>query len=279
MRYIPIHDLELPEGWQEKAGRLSEDLRNASDDRERAEIMEKNPIWRELFVPMSRLSHGKCWYSEARDVMSDRDIDHFRPKNEAKNYDGIPRASTEGYWWLAYDYENYRFSSTYSNQRRRDKFVDEHKVGGKWCYFPLFEGSIVAATKRSRRDEDIMLLDPCDKDDPVLLTFDSTGVPIPNAGAVLNDKEKLRVKTSVTLYHLDHEPLREEREKVWDLCQRLINEMRNLAIQDDLGITDRATIKNLRDRIREMGKKEAELSAVAMACCEHNGLASLTEAR
>lgn len=279
MRYIPIHDLELPDGWQEKADRLNEDLKNATDDRERAEIMEKNPIWRDLFVPMSKLSYGKCWYSEARDLMSDRDIDHFRPKNEARNYDGIPRASTEGYWWLAYDYENYRFSSTYSNQRRRDKFVDEHKVGGKWCYFPLFEGSIVATTKRSRRDEDIMLLDPCDEDDPGLLTFDNRGDAIPDKDAVLNEKEKLRVKTSITLYHLDHEPLREEREKVWDLCQRLINQMRNLANEDDQSISDRQSIRNLKNQIRDLGRKDAELSSVAIACCVHNGLAFLTESR
>jgi hypothetical protein len=132
MRYINIKDIELPDGWEDRAKILHDRLVSAENAIERAEILEENPIWQELFIPLQNLSFGKCWYSEARDVMSDKDVDHFRPKNEARDLDGAVR---DGYWWLAYDWENYRFSSIYSNRRRKDKFDVEKEAGGKWSYF------------------------------------------------------------------------------------------------------------------------------------------------
>lgn len=279
MRYININDLELSDDWLAKAEELTQDLRDAISEEARKEIIDKKQIWRDLFIPLSKLSNGKCWYSEAKDVMSDRDVDHFRPKNEAKNIDDIPRANEDGYWWLAYDWENYRFSSMYSNQKRYDKFDRAKGIRGKSSFFPLFEHSPVAISKVRCADEDIMLLDPCDEDDPGLLTFDKSGTAIPNAGAIHNAKERRRVMASIRLYHLDHEPLREEREKVWDRCQRSINEIREISIQDDISISDKARISFLKSEIRKMVEKSEELSAVAISCCEDNGLNYLTGAR
>lgn len=280
MRYINIDDLELPIDWGAKVDKLNEDLRNAATHEERVNIIENNPVWQDLFIPLSNLSKGKCWYSEALEVMSDRDVDHFRPKNKAKNINNIPRADEDGYWWLAYDYENYRFSSQYSNQRRKHKLDKTKETGGKGIYFPLFAGSPVAKTKPSCFDEHIMLLDPCDEDDPSLLTFNSKGEAIANANAVLDPNERIRVETSIKLYNLDQGTLIELRERVWDSCQRLIDEIRKIT-SDIQGVSGfgRARIKFLKDEIRKMTKKDIELSAVAIACCEENGLHILTEPR
>lgn len=269
MRYIDITKLEIPDGWVDKAKALSVKLAEAKDDEERSEIFKKNPIWQELFIPLQELSKGKCWYSEAKDVMSDRDVDHFRPKNEAKNLDDITR---EGYWWLAYDYENYRFSSMYSNQKRYDKFDKAKEVGGKSSYFPLFPDSFVASTKNRIVDEDIMLLDPIDEDDPCLLTFDDAGVAIPNTAA---PKDIERVKVSIRLYHLDHTPLQEERQKVWNKCQRFINELQKINHSSDMSISEKSRVKFLKQEIKNMTKNEEELSAVAIACIEYNKLARM----
>jgi hypothetical protein len=280
MRHININDLILPANWVDKANKLNIDLGNAATQEERAKIFENNPIWQELFIPLSNLSRGKCWYSEALEVMSDRDVDHFRPKNEAKNINEIHRADEDGYWWLAYDYENYRFSSQYSNQRRKHKFDKKKETGGKGVYFPLFAGSPVAKNKPTCFDEHIMLLDPCDEDDPPLLTFNSKGEAIPNASAVLDPNEGIRVEISVKLYNLDQATLVELRERVWDSCQRLIDEMRKIT-SDIHGVSafGRARVKFLKDEVRKMTKKDIELSAVAISCCEENGLHILTEAR
>lgn len=280
MRYIDLRNLQIPEGWLDRAQAIKEQLVGAATHKERSEIMEKNPIWKDLFVPLSKLSNGKCWYSETLEVMSDKDIDHFRPKNEAKNVDNIARADEDGYWWLAYDYENFRFSSQYCNQRRKDKFNPEKETKGKGVFFPLFEESVVAKSKVRCQDEEIMLLDPCDQNDPPLLTFDSMGKAIPNAAAILDPRDRRRVETSIDIYHLDHGPLEELRKEVWDFCQRMIDEIRGIT-NDPEGMSNfgRCRINFLKDEIRNQTSRNKELSAVAIACCEENGLHALTERR
>lgn len=275
-----MKDIELPEGWIEKATVLNAQLMNTKDNQERKHVIDTNPIWKELFIPLSKLSNGKCWYSESLNVMSDKDIDHFRPKLEAKNIDGIIRKDEEGYWWLAFDYENYRFSSQYSNQLRRDKFNPDKETGGKWVYFPLFEDSIVAKSKVKCQDEEIMLLDPCDENDPPLLTFDSKGKAIPNIVAILESRERVRVETSIKLYHLDHRPLEELRERQWGHCQRMIDEMRTISNNPDgVSAFGRGRVKFLKNEIKRLTSKNEELSAVAIACCEQNALHIFAERR
>lgn len=272
MRYIDIKQLKVPAAWLKQAKKLSQDLAKAKSDAERSKILEDNPIWQDLFVPLSKLSNGKCWYSEAKDIMSDRDIDHFRPKNEARNLDGKVR---EGYWWLAYDWENYRFASIYSNRRRQDKFDKAKEPGGKWAYFPLFNGSPVAKTKSRLEDEDIILLDPADEDDACLITFDESGEAVPNTSSA---REIERVKASIKLYHLDHTPLKDARMGVWNKCQRHINEIEKIKSQDDISISDRARMKFLKEEIKRMIHSDEELSATAIACVEHNKLSRILRA-
>ena len=280
MRYIDLSKIELPKGWLDKAKKLNQLLTEADSEKARDTIIDKNQIWRELFIPLHNLSNGKCWYSEALGVMSDRDIDHFRPKSKAKNIDGIPRRDEDGYWWLCYDYENYRFSSQYSNEPRKDKFIVDKGTGGKWHYFPLFEDSTVAKTKMRCKDEEIMLLDPCDEDDPYLLTFDSKGKAIPNSAAILNANDKRRVLASIKLYNLDHTPLEELRERTWAFCQRMIDEIRSISSNTEpLSISDSNRVKFLKNEIRRAMNKSEPLSAVAIACCEENGLSILAERR
>lgn len=278
MRYIDISKLELPEGWMEKAKALTKSLEAAGSKEARDKVLDENPIWQELVVPLSKLSSGKCWYSEAKELMSDRDVDHFRPKNEARGLPkkvatGIDTKKRDGYWWLAYDWENYRFSSIYCNRRRLDKFKSVEKTGGKWSYFPLFQGSIVAKVKGRLKDEDIVLLDPTNEHDPDLITFDSSGDVIPNTN---NPQEIVRVKVSENIYHLDHTPLKEERVKVWNKCERHIKEIDKIKSQKTLSTTDRARLDFLKTELKSMTLREEELSAVAIACCENYKLSYLT---
>ena len=63
------------------------------------------------------------------------------------------------------------------------------------------------------RYEDAQLLDPIDKDDPVLLSYNVEGRAIP--AALLTDAwEKARVKYSVERYNLDFPPLMDKRNAV-----------------------------------------------------------------
>lgn len=62
MRYINVQDIQLPDGWEEKARKLLDELIKANS-LERKKIIRKNAaIWREVKEALSTLSHGKCWY-------------------------------------------------------------------------------------------------------------------------------------------------------------------------------------------------------------------------
>ena len=52
------------------------------------------------------MSYGKCWYSESLDPQSFFDVDHYRPKLEARRSDDV---TDPGYAWLAFS-ENFRLS-------------------------------------------------------------------------------------------------------------------------------------------------------------------------
>src|SRR5882724_7294129 len=104
MRYVDIDELDVPDGWQTRADQALSDLRNeiaAAEASARAQGKDANgiaearkkaitegtekptreKIWRDLTEPLKRLSDGKCWYSESRNPASDKNVDHFRPKN------------------------------------------------------------------------------------------------------------------------------------------------------------------------------------------------------
>ena len=279
MRYINLSIIDLPDDWHDRVENLNIQLNACSNHSERCTCIDDNELWRELFNELSALGFNKCWYSEARDTMSDRDIDHFRPKKESKNLPHIPRGDEEGYWFLAFDVDNFRFSSVYSNQRRKDKFDKDKATGGKGVFFPLFQDSHVAKSKNRCVDEEIMLLDPCDMDDVNLLTFDNTGAAIPNENALNEERDRERVETSVKLYNLDHSSLVELRAQIWDKCQRFIDEIRKITTEADLGQSARNRIRFLKDEVRKMVHIQEEVSSVAIACCEANGLQILAERR
>jgi hypothetical protein len=56
-----------------------------------------NQIWTLLRPPFERLSHNKCWFSEAYTSVSDFQVEHFRPKKAVhliKNKDAYPEKRT-----------------------------------------------------------------------------------------------------------------------------------------------------------------------------------------
>ena len=124
---------------------------------------------------LSGMSHGKCWYSEAREAVSRYQVDHFRPhgrvKQAAKNY-------CEGYSWLAFDIENFRLAGMLCNTVNREH--SEASVGkGDW--FPLADPSARACFhNRDTGKETPILLDPADPDDPYKLWFNEDGNVTPD---------------------------------------------------------------------------------------------------
>lgn len=272
MRSISIENLEvmLPDGWLERAATLRLELEDKTPE-ERSTIFKNHPIWQDLLVPLKRLSNNKCWYSEAQEVMSDMDVDHFRPKNEAIGFDvNGEKNSRDGYWWLAYDWKNYRLSSIYSNRLRKDKHTEEDISYGKGAFFPLRHGCIPATCQDNLDDEVFYLLDPINSNDSNLLFFNDEGKAIPS---VLEEDEPWnyqRAKVTIDIYHLNHTPLKDARQVVWNLCQRKVDELKAINRKAYRSARDEERILRIREELSELINKDSEFSAVALACIEKN---------
>jgi 5-methylcytosine-specific restriction endonuclease McrA len=101
MRWVDIDQLDLPDGWQQRSDQALSELRNEVNNAElEAQRTGENvqaarkkaisngldkstrkKIWRDLAPDLAKLQEGKCWYSESKNSGSDKDVDHFRPKN------------------------------------------------------------------------------------------------------------------------------------------------------------------------------------------------------
>ena len=90
------------DAWLAKSAQLVAALAalDAEDERnERNALIDANSAhWGVLKEWLLALSAGKCWFSEVRELYSHYDVEHFRPKKEAKALDASLR---DGYWWLA----------------------------------------------------------------------------------------------------------------------------------------------------------------------------------
>ncbi|MEW5786408.1 MAG: hypothetical protein AB1899_01000 [Pseudomonadota bacterium] len=208
--------------------------------------------WGELKEWLLALSAGKCWFAEVRELYSHYDVEHFRPKKEAKALDGSER---DGYWWLAFDYMNFRACGNVGNRKK-----------GGW--FPLKDGSLCSTyADPCEESEARYLLDPIDDDDVSLLAFDEEGKVIPMPGA--SEWEQARVKETVKCLKLnEHVPLAEARRKVWQEVDGLIDEFYAAKTRCKGGNNPAAKEKlsNVRVRLREKIDRTAELSAVARWC-------------
>lgn len=259
-------DADLPPGirwsqsdwdaWLAESQRLVEELARldaAGQITERNRLIDDNSAhWSKLKPWLQALSDGKCWFSEVRELYSHYDVEHFRPKKEAKELDSTKR---DGYWWMAFDYMNFRLCCNVGNRKK-----------GGW--FPLQTGSRCSTFAcQCEEEETAYLLDPIDIEDVKLLAFDEEGKVIARPDA--SDWEARRVEVTAERLKLNEHPaLPEERRKVWSSVSCLINVyQRNIARCRGGG--NEAAKQKAREAARqvyEMTRPTAELSAVAKWC-------------
>jgi uncharacterized protein (TIGR02646 family) len=242
--------------WLEKSAQLVAEMAalHAADMRdERNKLIEHNSAhWGALKQWMLALSGGKCWFSEVRDLFSHYDVEHFRPKKEAKSLDGTKR---DGYWWLAFDHMNLRVCGNVGNRQK-----------GGW--FPLQQGSLCSTfDARCEESEARHLLDPIDDDDVSLIAFDEEGKLIPMPGS--SHWEEERVCETVKRMKLnEHVPLAEARRRVWQKVDALIEDFLVAKAMCSSGKNPaaKAKLREIRAKARELTDRSAELSSVARWC-------------
>lgn len=105
-------------------------------------------IWMKSKEDLRNLFGSKCAYCESQiDGSSFGVVDHFRPKSSSVDLDG---KQSDGYWWLAYDWNNLYLSCEVCNRHKRNKFPVEGKR---------------AENYQSLSSERYLLVDPCNKED------------------------------------------------------------------------------------------------------------------
>jgi hypothetical protein len=235
------------EEWLDRAKALTNELKAAPDRLARNEIIDRNAkVWGEIKPWLEKFSHGKCWFSEARDTFSHWHVEHFRPKKEAKE------PNRDGYWWRAFDHLNYRLCGSVGNTK-------------KGSYFPLGAGSIAAQGPEDEcKDEAYVLIDPTVKRDVVLLTFADGGIAVPV------DAEgwgRVRALVSIKRYNLDFPPLLRARAEIWNQCRIDVDEADGLmALQRTRFSPAREeAIRRIVDRLTNRTRPDAQFSSVARA--------------
>jgi hypothetical protein len=204
MRYINNRYLRLPEGWPDRANAAKQavEAANSINSRKKA-ITQNSSVWSALKDSLAGLSNDKCWYCEIKQERSDNAVDHFRPKNRVADTDPVH----EGYWWLAFEHSNFRYSCTFCNSLRKNPATGETE--GKGDKFPLLPDTFRAKSPGEERYENPILLDPCVLKDTLLLDFRADGEPC--AKYPDHPIKKLRAEESIKFYHLDHPGLIERR--------------------------------------------------------------------
>ncbi|MBS1862147.1 MAG: hypothetical protein JSS68_10595 [Actinobacteria bacterium] len=262
MRYIDL-DLvlqELPEGWSSEATAAFAEIQAISDPSERSVAINKHrAVWANLKAHLMHASFGKCWYCEANEKRSPGAVDHFRPK------DGVEEDEDHGgYWWLAFDPSNFRFSCYFCNTfGSKTRSVP----GGKRTHFPLVdEGARISSPEADLDEERALLLDPVVPSDPGLLWFDLDGRAAPMPDLDPNGLSYLRAAKSVEIYNLNEARVKDARMELSTAVSEAVAEAdgywKKVETKDPTAHT--AFEKTVR-RLRRLVDREAEFSAAARA--------------
>lgn len=274
MRYIKQNDLmgSISDAWSENAIAALESLKNTPIE-DRSDLINKNyTIWSELKTAMAALSHQKCWYSEKRIAVSELEVDHFRPKSRVT---GVT-PTHKGYWWLAFDWRNFRLAYSLINKRRTDS--REGDVQGKGCYFPLVDETarVSDVAPASVAGERPKLIDPCVASDILLLDYAvEDGKVVERYKAEEDVTRSERAKVSVELFHLNEGTLIRDRHELFVAISYSVRRIEQLESdrQASGALTDKQSVEfdNLINQIADRINASAPFSAFARACLRQNG--------
>lgn len=244
MRYVPFDRLPSDE-WLEKSKDLLEELKKLSDYDSRIELINCNrDHWNDVKKILMEISHDKCWYTESKNDASYMEVEHFRPKGKSKDGDH------DGYWWLAFEWENYRLAASMPNRK-------------KGSYFPLRDGSSrVCHCDECIDSEENCLLDPIKPEDCNLITFNEIGEVIPSND---NAYDIHRVTLSKERYGLNDGVLSRNRRIYWENCKREIYRLQKYLSLNRTQET-KNKISSILVEIKKMIHASSEYSSVSMAC-------------
>lgn len=261
MKYIPLHEINKAalSTWTTKSSELLDQMKSEQCPKKRKAIIHRNKAhWREIILLefLNNLSNGKCWYTEARFSAEYPHLEHFRPKSYARQQNGA--ICHDGYWWLAFDIDNYRLSKPMPNTR-------------KGTFFPLRDHAMaVCKPGIGLTRESPMFLDPSNEDDAALLSFNALGEPEPciDPPVDLDDWDKLRVEFSIERYGLNNRDLCNQRKSLWVSISSMFDEFATFALKakKECCMESAGRAKQIRAELRKFLDPKHEFTALIRDC-------------
>lgn len=190
---------------------FTEKLLDKSDwDSKKTYIENGSDRWGKLKDWLAALSHDKCWFCESKSNRAPMDVEHFRPKlgvtiNRVDLEFSIPHPLAgekhPGYWWLTYEWSNYRLSCQRCNRPETDDATNI--VHGKHNDFCLVNETYRCIDPNDNLSlEEPMLLDPIIASDCQLLAHTTDGEVKPST-LVPTDINYLRAEYTIHILGLN----------------------------------------------------------------------------
>lgn len=239
------------------AARAQAELESKPQADRKAFIKKRAHVWRAFAKHLAKMSYGKCWYSESSDPQSFFDVDHFRPKKAAKRSDAL---EDDGYPWLAFSIENFRYAAGRSNRQSTDEAAEQTVGKGSW--FPLLDGSPCASwDDRCLDKEQPVLLDPKVRGDVALIDINADDGRVVASKTCLGDAKQLRAIKSIELYGLNLGNLISARKRV---MREVEDHYKNLMDIVRTG-ADMAAVDRLQEQMRRATASSAPYARAARA--------------
>lgn len=214
--YIPLPP-NLPIRWDKVYTRRSAVLGLLASHEIRSAYLKKHPSWNQLKRWLSTISGQKCWYCEAKSPRAPFDVDHFRPKLGI-TADRVKLVGHAGYYWLAYEWSNFRLSCQRCNRPEKD---DHGTLCGKANEFPIQdEAQRCANAIAPISAESSRLLDPCCESDCALLVHAIDGEVKPAVGEGNWDYQRARYTIDLLGFNAGSVP--EDKRGRWQTLATLI---------------------------------------------------------
>ena len=207
----------LPPKWAKiRAGRITKIGAFATHDL-RSTYIKKHGSWGLLKKWLADASGHKCWYCEAKSARAPFDVDHFRPKLSI-TVDGVKLVGHTGYYWLAYEWWNFRLSCIRCNRPEKD---DGDTLHGKANEFPIQDEAQRCVLPAALLTTELpRLLDPCVQSDCELLAHGIDGEVKPTSA--LGTWEYQRARYTIDRLGFNEWNTPEARKKSWRLLDDLI---------------------------------------------------------
>ena len=272
MRHIIQSELisKIRDEWIKEAEEALEELVKKTPE-ERKKFIRTNTLWTKYKDALCEVSDDKCWYSERKFSRSELEVEHFRPKGK------VATVKHPGYWWLAYNWRNFRLSSSLANKRREDFRNRNKQIMGKGTYFPLEDPTKRASDQDPAKlaEERPLLIDPIILSDVCLLDYaTASGKVLPRHKKEGSPNKNLRAEISIGLYHLNDGHLIKERFNIYASIEDKSKKIeKRLQKQEENTITPEEE-NELNDLINDISKlinTSASYSSFARKCLMENG--------